>query len=256
MLSIECNLSTVIPRYDRDFSVQFVKVCVEKTDSLPDLDALGESSTLRYTTASAHRMFHGPAKSRCFCSWAFSGSQSAFGGSMGKSTSADRFTAPNNVGSHSIGGADVGCGEALPLLWSSSQDGVGMLPHFTDGHSTRRTCSSRGGRRSDKSSTKPSSTSHFLGPSLPNATLKPITPLECSENCQVPDVLDDGHTPITDPVVECKAKGLSNKHMVMVCSTLKRFDKLSDQIQDLFRATNCRQTTIPQISPQPLSGRL
>ena len=82
----------------------------------------------------------------------------------------------------------------------------------------------------DKPSTGPSSTSHFSSPSLPNATLEPVTPLKRSENRWVPEVLGGGHTPASDPVpnnslvVERKVKGLLNK------LTMEKFDKLSDQI--------------------------
>src|ERR1700733_2174420 len=116
MLSIKCNLSsTVIARYDRDFLVQFMKVCVEKPDSMPDLDALGlamngESSALsrpqRQRTGSS---MGPPNRAASAAGLSFSSSKSAFGGGMGnftsagtKSTSADRFAASNNVMSRSV----------------------------------------------------------------------------------------------------------------------------------------------------------
>jgi len=220
-----------------------MKVCVEKPDSLPDLDTLGiamngESSALsrpqRQRTGSS---MGPPNRAASAAGLSFSSSKSAFGGGMGnftsagaKSTSADRFAASNNVMSRSVSSAGIGRGGAVPLSRSSSQGGVGMLPHTPkDGHSTQRTRSSRGGRR-DKPSAGPSSTSHFSSPSLPNATLEPVTPLERSENRWVPEVLGGGHTPASDPipnnslVVERKVKGLLNK------LTMEKFDKLSDQI--------------------------
>ena len=82
---------------------------------------------------------------------------------VAKSTSADRFAALNNGMSRSVSSAGIGRDGAVPLSRSSSQGGIGMLPHGD--YSTQRTHSSCGGRRSDKPSSGPSSTSHFSSPS-------------------------------------------------------------------------------------------
>ena len=224
-----------------------MKVCVEKPDSLPDLDALGiavngEPSALgrpqRQRTGSS---MGPPSRAASAAGLSFTGSKSAFVGGMGnftsagtKSTSADRFAASNGGMSRSVSSAGIGRGGAVPISRSSSQGGVGMLPHNPkDGHPTQRTRSSRGGRRSDKPSAGPSAASHFSSPSLSNATLEPVVPLERSENRWVPEVLGGGHiaasdTPTTTPdsalVVERKVKALLNK------LTMEKFDKLSDQI--------------------------
>ena len=222
-----------------------MKVCVEKPDSLPDLDALGiamngEPGALgkpqRQRTGSS---MGPPSRAASAAGLSFGGPKSAFGGGMGNFTSAvakssaDRFAASNGVSSRNINSTGIGRGGAVPLSRPSSQGGVGMLPHNPkEGHPTQRTRSSRGGRRSDKPSAGPTAASHFSSPSLPSAILEPVTPLERSENRWVPEVLGGGHTVTSEappaaanaPAVERKVKALLNK------LTMEKFEKLSDQI--------------------------
>jgi len=135
----------------------------------------------------------------CFRSWAFLWQfQECFRRRYGqlqdaKSTSADRFAVLKNGMSRSVSSAGIGRDRAVPLLWSSSQGGVGMLPHAPKGdYSTQRARSSRSGRRLDKPSTGPSSTSHFSSPSLP---LNPSHLLSAASLGT-----GSGHTPLSDPV--------------------------------------------------------
>lgn len=227
-----------------------MKVCVEKPDSLPDLDALGiaingEPSVPGRQQRQRTGSSMGPPSRAASAAGLPFGSAKTF--AMGnftsagaKATSAERFAASNSGMSRSVSNAGIARGGAVPLSRSSSQGGVGILPHSPkDGHPTQRTRSSRGGRRSDKPSAGPSATSHFSSPSLTNATLEPVAPLERSENRWVPDsVVSSGHVSGGHPtsgdspssagrdaaVVERKVKSLLNK------LTMEKFDKLSDQI--------------------------
>lgn len=226
--------------------LQFFKVCVEKPDSLPDLDALGISAngepgtTSRPQRPRTQSSMGPPSRVASASGLSFGGGKGAFGGAMGsftsagsKASSAERFAAANTM-SRSVSSAGMNRAGGTPLSRSSSQGGVGMLPHSPkDGHSTTRTRSSRGGRRSDKPNAG-SSNAHFSSPSMSTLSLEPVVPLERSENRWVPDSVaapnagassNESPATVDNPaIVERKVKALLNK------LTMEKFEKLSDQV--------------------------
>ncbi|KAF8320324.1 ARM repeat-containing protein [Clavulina sp. PMI_390] len=241
-------------RYDRDFLMQFFKVCQEKPDAMSDLEALGivnngEPASMvpsrgpRARTGSSM----GPARASSVAGLQF-GAKNAFGGAMGsfnssgsKATSADRFAASNSPMSRSVSTAGmnrgVGGGAPTPMSRSSSQGGVGALPHSPkDAHATTRTRSSRGGRRSDKPGGAPNASNHFSTPSMSTIGLEPVVPLESTENRWVPTSVNAQATKdaaaqaavaaasTDEALVIRKVKALLNK------LTPEKFDSIAAQI--------------------------
>ena len=144
------QLITVIARYDRDLLVQFMKVCVEQPNYMPDLDALGiamngESSALSGPQCQHTGSSMGPPNCASAAGLSFRSSNSAFGGGMGnltsacaKSTSADRFAASSNVMSRQQRRYWAWRNRSSVAVFSS-QGSIGMLLHDRkDSHSTQR----------------------------------------------------------------------------------------------------------------------
>ncbi|KAM0793777.1 hypothetical protein ACM66B_001195 [Microbotryomycetes sp. NB124-2] len=217
-------------RYDREFLMQFMNVCVERPENLPNLESIGMVDA--GADVGGRGGFGGnrrspmgpPGPSRSGSSGGLGRSTStggvggAFGG-MGNfsaplGTSEQRFAA--SLG-RSTSGA-FGQGRPGSMSRTSSQSGMGgFVP------AGGRTTSSRGGKRRQEEGGggRRGGDKHVTGEGFENATLAPR-----SETGWVPSVVGGG--PQLDAnsleLVQRKVKALLNK------LTLERFESISNQI--------------------------
>ncbi|KAK4698328.1 translation initiation factor 4G, partial [Phenoliferia sp. Uapishka_3] len=243
-------------RYDREFLMQFMSVCIEKPDQLPNLEAIGMVDA-GADAGGARGNFSGPGSRRTSSmgppaipnrSHSAGGPGGGFGssrvGSVGggfamgnfstqpgvASTSEMRF-AQANVRAASGGGAfQQGASSTRGMTRTASQGGVGGS-NFTPAGRTR---SERGGRRdgnagggggrSEGGGRGGGGGKHTTGDGFEGATLDNHV-----EDRWMPSVLNSGTA--ADPaaadspeLVQRKVKALLNK------LTLEKFDSISDQI--------------------------
>ncbi|KAK4050382.1 hypothetical protein OIV83_003451 [Microbotryomycetes sp. JL201] len=217
-------------RYDREFLMQFMNVCVERPENLPNLESIGMVDAGadvggRGSFGGNRRSPMGPpGPSRSGSSGGLGRSTSgggvggAFGG-MGNfgqaplGTSEARFAA-------SLGRSSSGAFSGRPgsMSRTSSQSGMGgFVP------AGGRTTSSRGGKRRQEEGGggRRGGDKHVTGEGFENATLAPR-----SETGWVPSVVAGGQTLDSNSLelVQRKVKALLNK------LTLERFESISNQI--------------------------
>ena len=224
-------------RYDREFLMQFMAVCTEKPEQLPNLesigmvDAGGDGSMSRNTSfggSNRRSSTMGPPAPRAgggaFGRSVSTGGVGAFGG-MGNfgqggtlSSSEARFAASRSA-STAFGGGRTPGGS---MSRTSSQSG------FVPAAGGQRIRSERGKRRDDPKSGPggsrgaPGKDGHVTGQGFEGATL------EKSENRWVPTLPGAPAPPASDEnspeLVQRKVKALLNK------LTVEKFDSISDQI--------------------------
>ncbi|KAL0955886.1 hypothetical protein HGRIS_002084 [Hohenbuehelia grisea] len=237
-------------RYDRDFLLQFMKVCKEKPDMLPPLDAIGlepvdqPNYPMTRGGSGRHRQSSNAAPSATrqnssglglknmgqFGSangpGAFAMGQFATPGAPGKMTSEERFAmSPANRSASGPAGLAFG-GRPAQMQRTASQGGPGGVPMGSN-----RTRSKRGEKRPDGNKGGGGQQSFgggFGGPSGPpggpNAFgLEPVAPLKMTANRWDRRALQTGE-PDSPEVVDRKVKSLLNK------LTMEKFDSISDQI--------------------------
>lgn len=234
-------------RYDREFLLQFMAVCTEKPETLPNLEAIGmvdsESGNQRGNFGSGSRRSSqmGPpaVPSRQGSMSGGFGSRSTSGGGVGGA-----FGGMGNFGQAPLGSSEARFAQSLgrsasgafpsrpgSMSRTSSQSGM-ITPggNFVPA-GDRRTTSSRGGKRRQDDSQGGSrrrdggdggnSGKHVSGDGFENATLAPR-----SETGWAPTVA--GGAAPSDPnspeMVQRKVKALLNK------LTLERFESISNQI--------------------------
>ncbi|KAF9196824.1 hypothetical protein BGZ49_002698, partial [Haplosporangium sp. Z 27] len=204
-------------RYDRDFLMQFMNVCVDKPDSLPSLDVLGGDG--------ANHNMQSPGGAR-------GGARGAMGGGRPKPT--------QPMGSFNLGSMKLNNGGGMPMgMRNPSTDGRlhrtnsdnNFLPRNNNLSRPPSQRESRGGKRGggqgrggDRGHQEPALT-------IP---LADIVPLEKTENAWTPNVnasqapvVINADEPVDQEVVARKVKGLLNK------LTLEKFDSISDKVVDI-----------------------
>lgn len=233
-------------RYDREFLLQFMAVCTEKPESLPNLEAIGmvdsESGNQRGNFGSGSRRSSqmGPpaVPSRQGSMSGGFGSRSTSGGGVGGA-----FGGMGNFGQAPLGSSEARFAQSLgrsasgafpsrpgSMSRTSSQSGM-ITPGGNFVPAGGRTTSSRGGKRRQDDSQGGSRRrdggdgrdggKHVSGDGFENATLAPR-----SETGWAPAVA--GGAAPSDPnspeMVQRKVKALLNK------LTLERFESISNQI--------------------------
>ena len=235
-------------RYDREFLLQFMAVCQEKPEQLPNLESIGMLDA--GSDANARPGFAGgrrapsmgppavpnragaPAAgfgSRNSSMGQFSGGMGNFGGSAAGLSSEDRFKASLAGGprsSSSSGGFPARAGGSMSR--SSSQSGTIMaganfVPSNQQGGQGNRIRSGRGKPRdNERGGGKPGQ--HVSGQGFEDAA-----PLEATANRWTPTVVGGAPAagasdPDSPEMVQRKVKALLNK------LTLEKFDSISGQI--------------------------
>ncbi|GJJ08614.1 hypothetical protein Clacol_002833 [Clathrus columnatus] len=238
-------------RYDREFLLQFMSVCLEKPDSLPALDAIGLEPVTSESGVSSNRMRGGSRNMPPPSIGSLKGNLSSLSGSfgtkgninsqalMGQFTTAsgkinpdDRISGSQMGRSASMGGppGSTAFPRSTALMRTASQGGAVPAQGSSLGPSGRTR--SQRGRNRQHDTTKPgaaavperertaSIASNALVPSFES-----IEPLRASENRWMPVNTRRGPAEL-DPteVVERKVKSLLNK------LTMEKFDSISAQI--------------------------
>ncbi|EPT00387.1 hypothetical protein FOMPIDRAFT_1146531 [Fomitopsis schrenkii] len=235
-------------RYDREFLMQFMKICKDKPDNLPPLDAIGLEPSEQ--GPAVHQMSRGGSQRRSSAAMGppsqgpprqglglglsnLNGPTGNF--NMGRfatstKTSEERFkesqmgrSASMTGGPSGVGMAPFPSGRPSPMVRSSSQGGPSAM-------GSKRTRSKRGVDRGEVG--KPGSS--FGGSSLSqpgSLPLEYVAPLEQSANRWQPQSLGKKHQQQQQQVdtdspeiVDRKVRALLNK------LTMERFDSISDQI--------------------------
>ncbi|KAI8599107.1 hypothetical protein EDD21DRAFT_169515 [Dissophora ornata] len=199
-------------RYDRDFLMQFMNVCIDKPDSLPSLDVLGGDGNDRGMQSPG-----GPNRSA-------------------RPMPNGRGKPASPMGNFSLGKMTINQGTPMGMR---NPSGDNRMTHRTPSDSflprnnLARPPSQRGsrgakrgggqGRGGDRGHQEPALT-------IP---LADIVPLEKTENAWTPTanatqtVSTTGEEPLSQDVVARKVKGLLNK------LTLEKFDSISDKVIDI-----------------------
>jgi translation initiation factor 4G len=239
-------------RYDRDFLMQFMKICQEKPPNLPPLDVLGiepvDQSSFSMTRGGSgrHRQASGtmtPSAARS--SAAGLGISNQFGNKPGlpspfamgqfamgasKLSSEDRF----NLSTAGARSASVGGGPA-PMQFRSATVMTRTSSHGGPGGpmATKRTRSKRGAERNDGNKVSLPQQGQGFGYGPPGGApmlgvgFEPVAPLEISANRWIAGsttrkpVSSDTDSP---ELVDRKVRSLLNK------LTMEKFDSISDQI--------------------------
>ncbi|KAH9912513.1 armadillo-type protein [Fomitopsis serialis] len=230
-------------RYDRDFLMQFMKICKDKPDNLPPLDAIGlepseqgagvpmsrggsqrrSASAMGPPPPNSARQLQGLGLSN------LNGPSGSF--TMGKfatpgiKTSEDRFKEASMGRSASMAGGPPGVGMQFggrpsPMVRSSSQGGPSAM-------GSKRTRSKRGVDRGEVNRGGPGPSFGSSSLSQPGMmSLEPVAPLERSANRWQPASIGKKPQVESDSpdVVDRKVRALLNK------LTMERFDSISDQI--------------------------
>lgn len=238
-------------RYDREFLLQFMTICIEKPESLPALDAIGLEPVTNESSIPSNRTRGGPRNNMPPPSIGLKGSLSlgnSFGTKgntnnqalMGQFTTAGGKMAPDDRSSgHQMGrstsvggppGPQTAFSRATALMRTVSQGGA--VP--TQGSSLNpsgRTRSQRGRNRQHdgtKPGTMPPPERERTASMANNVFLppfEPVEPLKATENRWISTNIRRGPAEIdSTEVVERKVKGLLNK------LTMEKFDSISDQI--------------------------
>ncbi|EIW80366.1 hypothetical protein CONPUDRAFT_125115 [Coniophora puteana RWD-64-598 SS2] len=231
-------------RYDRDFLLQFMKVCTEKPEHLPPLEVLGlEPADQQFHTmsrgGSGRGSRHGsgaltPSGSRpnsvgLGIGFAKPGSAGPFAGMGNFSTPSSKLTSEERFQqsrSASVGtGPGLQFGARAQMTRTNSQGGPG--------HPSNRTRSKRGEKRGDQNrppNAQQGGSAFGTSHGGAFANMEPVAPLEASANRWVAASAGPGSrkAPVVDTdspeVVDRKVKGLLNK------LTMEKFDSISDQI--------------------------
>ncbi|KAF4563218.1 hypothetical protein EYR40_007074 [Pleurotus pulmonarius] len=227
-------------RYDRDFLLQFMKICTEKPDMLPPLDAIGlqPSDQISYSMtrggSGRHRQSSGPVSVSRQASTGpnfnqlsgfnkaspvntFTMGQFATPGAA-KMSSEDRFAMSSRSAS---GPAGMAFGRPAQMQRTASQGGPGPM-------NKQRTRSKRGEDRGGNKANSGSQHSHGSNYNNSGAMaqsslgLEPVVPLQQSANRWDRKAL--AADPDSPEIVDRKVKGLLNK------LTMEKFDSISDQI--------------------------
>lgn len=229
-------------RYDREFLMQFMQVCTEKPDALPNLESIGmvdagaEAGSSRGAFGAGQRRSSamGPpaVPSRSGSMTGGFGQRSTSGGGVGGAfggmgtfgqgalgTSEARFAA-------SLGRSPSGAFPNRPGSMSRTSSQSGMMSPGGGFQPAGRSTSSRGGKRRQegdggRGGGGGGGSKHVSGDGFEGATLAPR-----SENGWVPTVVAGAPTvdPNSPEMVQRKVKALLNK------LTLERFDSISKQI--------------------------
>ncbi|KAK4052214.1 hypothetical protein OIO90_004436 [Microbotryomycetes sp. JL221] len=222
-------------RYDREFLMQFMNVCVERPDNLPNLESIGMVDA--GAEVSGGRGAFGGGNRRSPMGPPSGPSRSGSSGGLGRSTSGGGvgggFGGMGNFGQATLGSSEARFAASLgrspsgaytnrpgSMSRTSSQSGMGgFVP------AGGRTTSSRGGKRRQggggDDGGRRGGDKHVTGDGFENATLAPR-----SETGWAPTVVSgapqlDANSP---EMVQRKVKALLNK------LTLERFNSISDQI--------------------------
>lgn len=230
-------------RYDRDFLMQFMAVCQEKPEQLPNLEAIGmldagSDANARPGFAGGRRApSMGPPAVPNRAGGAVAGnfgrtaSMGQFGGGMGNfggagMSSEDRFKASLAGGSRSSSAGGFSSRAGGSMSRTSSQSGTIMAgANFvpSNGQGGSRIRSGRGKPRdNERGGNKPGQ--HTTGQGFEDAA-----PLEATANRWTPTVVGGAPTgsasdPESPEMVQRKVKALLNK------LTLEKFDSISEQI--------------------------
>ncbi|KAH0588820.1 hypothetical protein H2248_004620 [Termitomyces sp. 'cryptogamus'] len=216
-------------RYDRSFLLQFMEVCKEKPDGLPDLVIMGlepntsapENFSMSRGGSGRHKNSSANVPSRQgSLGLGISGFKASTFPSMGNfgsgpsklTTSDERFAASNRAVSASA--ASAYGGRPSPMTRTSSQGGVGGTPMGSN-----RTRSKRGEKRGESNKVgygHGASSSSSVPPS------ELVAPLEVSANRWDRRAIGTNDDKVA--LVDRKVKALLNK------LTMEKFDSISDQI--------------------------
>ncbi|KAI5476427.1 translation initiation factor eIF-4F [Pseudohyphozyma bogoriensis] len=221
-------------RYDRDFLMQFMSVCVEKPEQLPNLEAIGmvdagaDAGGGRPAFAAGRRSSQmGPPSGPSGRTPSSGGFGRQGGNAMGQfsmgsfgavpSTSEARFAAS---GARAASG---GFGSTRPMSRTSSQGGAGgfggQQGRTPSNRGSRREPSNRGGGRGGDRDGMPRPGQHVAGEGFEDAKLV------ATENRWMPSKIGGETATENSPeMVQRKVKALLNK------LTLERFDSISNQI--------------------------
>lgn len=212
-------------RYDREFLLQFMAICIEKPDVPLDvigLEAANDQPHSHYpmtrTSSGRHRTSSAamppPLSRQASVSGFKSGTSGGF--TMGnfstptsKMTSEERFAISQRSTSSTVPGQGMPFGRQGPMTRTSSQGGPG----------NNRTRSKRGGERNESNKVHAASIFNSQTGRDQAANFEPVAPLEVSANRWTrKSPADDEQS------VERKVKALLNK------LTMEKFDSISDQI--------------------------
>ena len=207
-------------RYDRDFLLQFMKVCTEKPDNLPNLEAIGLEPVDQHAlgrTSSGRRGgggSMGPPRSASIglgINPGGSGFSKTAGFAMGSfatpgKMNEERFMRSSSMGSGpgAMGGLSRG---PSPMVRTSSQGPNGFSGSMGG---NKRTRSKRGEPRDN-----------HRGMAPPTIAPENIVPLQPSANRWTPGAKVDEDSPAA---IDRKVRSLLNK------LTIKLFDSISDQL--------------------------
>lgn len=228
-------------RYDRDFLLQFMKLCTEKPVNLPPLDAIGleplsEQSSLSMTRGGSGRQGRNtsgaiPPSRQASVGLGISSGLGKFGSSpfgvMGNFSSSklgsseERFLASTQR-STSVSGTNLPYGRPTPMQRTSSQGGPGGVPM-----SGSRPRSKRGEKRGDHKGSGQQASAFSQGQpgTSQGLSAEPVVPLQMSANRWDRKAMA-GIDPDAPEVVDRKVKSLLNK------LSMEKFASISDQIID------------------------
>ncbi|KAG6850865.1 hypothetical protein H0H93_007483 [Arthromyces matolae] len=214
-------------RYTREFMLQFVNICKEKPEGLPDYIAVGSEPN-----SSIGQDMHPISRSGSHHQRKGSTAQPTRQGSLGLGISGVKAAPPFAMGSFASGaklgtseerfaisnravsvGGNQPFGRPSPMTRTASQGGVGGTPM-----STNRTRSRRGEKRNDSNRTG-GRDGHAQNPQLPPEA---FAPLQVTENRWDRKTITQDIDKRT--LVDRKVKSLLNK------LTMEKFDSISDQI--------------------------
>ncbi|KAL5512629.1 hypothetical protein ACEPAG_3282 [Sanghuangporus baumii] len=223
-------------RYDRDFLLQFMSVCKEKPDNLPNLEAIGLEPVDQ-----SHSMGRGGSGRRGVSGSMGPPISTARQGSVGlglgplngkvgsnfamgqfsagpKLTSEERFMRSTSLSGGGPGAMPFVGGRASPMVRSSSQGGPGAM-------GSKRTRSKRGDATRNESNRINAAVTQF---NMNNgAPFEPVAPLEHSANRWVPGSTSRRGAQVdhdSPEVVDKKVRALLNK------LTMEKFESISNQI--------------------------
>lgn len=217
-------------RYDRDFLMQFMKVCKEKPDDMPSLDAIGlEPSEQQGQFGNQRRrppMGSAPASARNSIGLGLNGPGGApFGGKSFGGGGMGQFQAPAGRSSEERFAASIprAVSGSVPfprqtLGRTNSTSGPQLQGAGRRGDVPQRTHSGRGTKRTDSKAPPSSGMQSFTAPELE---------LHQSENAWSGAIRKAGQADQSSPeYVDRKVKSLLNK------LTMEKFDSISQQILD------------------------
>ncbi|GAA6062870.1 hypothetical protein JCM10212_000792 [Sporobolomyces blumeae] len=218
-------------RYDRDFLLQFMAICQEKPENLPNLTEMGMIGDENAPRGQFDRRSRGGPMAPPSATSRSSSGAGAFGRSASMGGVGSAFGGMGNFGQQPLGTSEQRFAASLARSTSgafggsrgsmsrtTSQSGMGGAFGGGGRNKSERGSKRRGEKEKDESR-KPGQ--HVAGEGFENATLEPR-----SANGWAPTVIAGGSNADNNSpeMVQRKVKALLNK------LTLERFDSISDQI--------------------------